>query len=321
MLDDVTRYTAQNEASIDELLRGAVDLHCHSGPSVMDRRIDHLEVLREAAAAGMRALLIKDHYYSAAPITALLNKHFGDLGVELLSGVPLNNAIGGLNRYAVDHGLRLGARLVWMPTFSARNHIDHHHKDKDFHRKFPTTRERMLAPGPLTVLDDAGALRDEAKFIVEQIAEADAVLSGGHLHVSEIFPLFEYARSAGVKRLLVNHPSYVVDATLEDMRALAAMGAWLEHSMCMFIPGSKFHFYDPPQLDAMIRAAGVERTILGSDLGQTGNPTPVEGFRHVIATCLELGYSPQQVRRMVSGNACALMGLEPRAAGRREMRS
>lgn len=312
MPDDDPGKSRHDSAAIESLLRGAVDLHCHSGPSVMDRRIDHIEVLREAAAAGMRALLIKDHYYSAAPITVLLNRHFAALGVELLAGVPLNNATGGFNRYAVDHGIKLGARLVWMPTFSAGNHLAHHEKDRDFHRKFPSTRERMLVPEPLSVLDGSGALRDEVKFIVDLIAAADIVLSGGHLHVSEIFALFEYAREAGVKRLLVNHPSYVVDASLEDMAALAGLGAYLEHSMCMFIPGSKFCFYEPRQLDAMIRAVGVERTILGSDLGQSGNPTPVEGFRVVIGTCLELGYRPEQIRRMVSTNACELIGLEPR---------
>ncbi len=301
---------SHDPALIESLLEGAIDLHCHSGPSVMDRRIDHIEVLLEAAGAGMGALLIKDHYYSAAPITELLNKHFAKLNVMLLSGVPLNNTVGGLNHYAVDHGIKLGARLVWMPTFSAKNHIDHHNKDKDFDKKFPTTKEKMLAPTPLTVLDEGGSLTDEVKFIVDLIAEADIVLSAGHLHMSEIWPLFEYAHQAGVKRLLVNHPSYLIDATLEEMSALTAMGAYLEHSMCMFIPGSKFHFYVPQELDAMIKAGGVDKTILGSDLGQVGNPTPVEGFRHVIATCLDLGYTTEEIRGMVSLNAQKLLGLD-----------
>ena len=295
---------------IDRLVRGAVDLHCHSGPSVMDRRIDHIEVMHEAAAAGMKAVLLKDHYYSAAPVSELLNAHFGDLGVTMLSGVPLNNALGGFNHYAVDHAIKLGARLVWMPTFSARNHIDHHRKDKDFDKKFPTTKEKMLAPKPLSALDDTGALRDDVKFILDLIAEADLVLSAGHLHISEIWPLFEQAKSRGVRRLLVNHPSYVVDASLQDMGSLVAMGAYLEHSMCMFIPESKFHFYQPGELDKMIRVGGVDRTILGSDLGQTGNPTPVEGFRNVIATCLDLGYREEEITKMISTNACRLLGLD-----------
>ena len=52
----------------------------------------------------------------ATPVTEMLNKHFKHLKVTLLSGVPLNNATGGLNLYAVEHGIKLGARLVWMPT-------------------------------------------------------------------------------------------------------------------------------------------------------------------------------------------------------------
>ena len=31
------------EASVDALMRGAVDLHCHSGPSVMARLVDHID--------------------------------------------------------------------------------------------------------------------------------------------------------------------------------------------------------------------------------------------------------------------------------------
>ena len=34
----------------------------------MPRRLDHLEALQEASAAGMRAVLFKDHYYTATPV-------------------------------------------------------------------------------------------------------------------------------------------------------------------------------------------------------------------------------------------------------------
>lgn len=298
-----------DDALLSELLEGAIDLHCHSGPSVMPRCIDHIEVMKEGADAGLRAILIKDHYYSATPVTELLMNHFSELGVNMLSGVPLNNSTGGINRFAVDHGIKLGAKLVWMPTFSAKNHIDHHKSDKDFEKKFPTTKEKMLAPVELSVLDDKGELLDEVKFILEMIAEADIVLSGGHLHITEIFPLFEEAKKRGVRKLLVNHPSYLIDATYEEMGELVRMGAYLEHSMCMFVPGSKFHFYTPENLDALIKAGTVERTILGSDLGQVGNPTPVEGFKNVIATCLDIGYSKEDIKKMVGGNAADLFDL------------
>lgn len=293
---------------VDRLLEGAVDLHCHSGPSVMPRELDHIEAMRDAAEAKFRAVLIKDHYYSATPITELLNAHFSDLGVMMMSGVPLNNPTGGLNRYSVDHGIKLGAKLVWMPTFSAANHIAHHKKEKE-NFNFPTTREKLLEPMPLTILDEDGKLLDEVKIILDLIAEADIVLSGGHLHISEIWPLFEEAQARGVKRLLVNHPTFVVDASMQDIRALTNMGAYVEHSVCMFIDSSRLKMFEPENLGPLIDAGTIDKTIMGSDLGQIDNARPVPGFRNVIETLLDMGYAENDIRKMVSQNACDLMGL------------
>lgn len=301
---------ASRKATIDRLLVGAIDLHCHSGPSVMPRDLDHIEAIREASEAGLRAVLFKDHFYSADPIAELLRKHYGHLDVELLSGVALNNSVGGINRYAVDHSIKLGGRIVWMPTFSAANHIDQHRKDADFDKKFPTTKARMLQPSPLKALDDSGDIHDELKFILDLIAEADLVLSAGHLHISEIWPLFEEAKRRGVRRLLVNHPIYVVGAEIDDIRRIVDLGAYVEHSVCMFVEGSKFKLYDPATLDALIKAGTVDRTILGSDLGQAGNPRPVDGFRAMIGLCLDLGYSEDDIQKMVSKNAARLFGLD-----------
>lgn len=302
--------TDTSEARVDALMRGAVDLHCHSGPSVMPRYLDHLEAMKEASEAGLKAVLLKDHYYSCTPVTEVLNKHFAHLGVKMLSGIPLNNAVGGLNVHAIEHGLKLGADLVWMPTFSSANHIAHHHGDVKFIDKFPQTTQRMLEPVPLTVVDDDGKLKEEVKAILDLIAAADVVLSAGHLHISEIWPLFEEARKRGVQRLLVNHPTYVVDATLDDMRQLASEGVFMEHSMCMWVPGSKFKFYDSEFLQKVIEAGTVDLTILGSDLGQVGNPTISNGFRSVIRQAIDIGYSDEDIRKMTSGNALRLMGLE-----------
>jgi len=291
---------------VSRLLRGAIDMHCHSGPSVMPRDFSHIEAMHDAAKNGLRAVLIKDHYYSATPITEMLNTHFSELPVRLFSGVPLNNTSGGFNPYAVDHGIKLGAKLVWMPTFSAHNHIEHEKREV----RFPHTRFPMREPTPLSVLDGAGRLIPEVLPILDIVAEHDVILSGGHLHISEIFPLFEEARRRGVKRLLVNHPSYLVDATLDDIRALAGMGAYLEHSICMFVPDA-FLRYTPQELKELIDAASVGQTILGSDLGQEGNAWPARGFRSVISICLTLGYSEAQIRAMVGGNAARLLGLDP----------
>jgi hypothetical protein len=296
---------------VDRLIKGAIDMHCHSGPSVMARRLDHIEAIEEASAAGMRALLFKDHFYSVTPVVELLKGRYAHLNVEMFSGVPLNDTSGGLNPYAVDHGIALGAKLVWMPTFSAANHIRHNYRG---HRL--VTAKPMLPAKHLTVLDEDGNVKDEAKFILDQIAKADVVLSGGHLHISEIFKLFEEGRKRGVKRLLVQHPTYTIDATHADIKQLASEGVFLEHSLCMFIEGSRFQHWTGEDLRKVIEAGTVEQTILGSDLGQIKNPTPVTGFRAVISLCISLGFSDDDIRKLTGGNAARLLGIpeKPTAA-------
>jgi len=303
-------YPDVPESVIVDLLRGAVDLHCHSGPSVMPRSLNHIQAIKEAEEAGMHAVLFKDHYYSVTPVAELLKEFFTDMRLTLLTGVPLNNTTGGINPYAVDHGLKLGARLVWMPTFSAANHIRHGHR----HVILPTKSE-MMRPTGLTVVTDKGDLKDEVKPILDQIAAFDCVLSSGHLHISEIWPLFDEAKKRGVKRLLVNHPTFVVDANLRDIKELAGMGAYIEHSSCMFINEAYTKKFTGADLKQLVEAAGIDRTILGSDLGQVNNPRPVPGFRSVIKLCLGLGYGEEEIRKMISRNACDLMGIaRPQAA-------
>jgi hypothetical protein len=294
------------DETISRLLIGAVDLHCHSGPSVMPRRLNHVEAIREAEAAGMRAILFKDHYYCVSPVAELLKETL-PTKVELLTGVPLNNTVGGLNPYAVEHGFKLNARLVWMPTFSAANHIRHSHR-----KNYLATKDAMLKPKALTVVNASGELLDEAKIILDQIAQYDAVLSAGHLHISEIWPLFDEAKARGVKRLLVNHPTFLIDASISDITELARMGAMLEHSSCMWAGvQNKSGKYTADGLNSLIKAGGVEHTIIGSDLGQEGNPTPVEGLKYVIGMVLDLGYSESDIRKMIGGNAARLMGMDP----------
>jgi len=302
--NDGTAPRDEIEARIDALLVGAIDMHCHSGPSVMPRCLDHIEAAEEASGAGMRALLFKDHFYSATPITEMLSKHYAHLHVTMLSGVPLNDTSGGLNPYAVDHGLKLGARLVWMPTFSAANHIRHNRRGHLLVTRFPMKPAKML-----TVLDEDGQIKDVVKEILDQVAEFDAVLSAGHLHISEIWPLFEEAERRGVKRRLVQHPTYTIDATLDDITELTRGGAYVEHSLCMFIGESRFQKWTGEQLKAAIEAGGTERTILGSDLGQINNPTPVTGFRAVIRLCIDQGFDDATIRRLTSTNAATLLGL------------
>ena len=83
-------------------------------------------------------------------------------------------------------------------------------------------------------------VRDDVKEVLDVVAKNDMVLASGHLHVSETWLVFEEAKRRGVNRMVLTHPEDIVDASMNDVKGIAAMGAFVEHSLCMFLEGSKF---------------------------------------------------------------------------------
>lgn len=295
-----------DDAVVDRLLKGAVDLHVHSGPSTMARQVDHLQAAEQAADAGFRGILFKDHHYSVAPFIPIMERLMEGRGIAMFGGLVMNNSAGGFDPFVVDSALKHGARLVWMPTAHAANHI------RSNFRKTRLAANVQLKPSPgLSPVDANGGIIDPVKQILDSIAEFDAILSSGHLHVWEIWKLFEEAKRRGVKRLLVNHPMYGLHFTHDDIREIAEFGALVEQSACLYVD-SRFNVYEPDELKAHILAAGVEHSSIGSDLGQVDNPTPVEGMRQAVKMCLALGFSEADVRKMVCENPARLVGIDAR---------
>lgn len=285
----------------DRLLEGAFDLDCRTGPSLEARHFTHDHAAEEAAAAGMAAVAFRDDFYPTTPVAAILEKTvYANLPLKLLSGVVLNNYVGGLNPYAVEHELKLGGRIIWMPTISAANHLRMAYRDKGAE---PAMRPREA----LSVLDAKGAITAPVREILEIIAEHDAVLASGHLHISEILPLFAAARAAGVSRMLVNQPLRHAGATLADIEELARDGAFIELTAAAFIDGPDRR-HAPGVLTSVIAAASPERIVFSSGLGHTGNLKPVEGLRALIRLCLEHGVEEDAMEMMLAKNAARLVG-------------
>jgi len=134
---------------------------------------------------------------------------------------------------------------------------------------------------------------------------ADAVLVG-----RPIFHGLSSAGAEGVRRMLVNHPNFVIEASYDDARHWAELGALIEHSLCMYDEESTFYHWDLDTLVKWIEAVGAERSTLGSDLGQDGNPLPTEAFRKIVDSLLDRGMPERDVRRMVADNPRRLLDGE-----------
>jgi len=303
--------TAAREARIDKILKGAVDPHVHSGPSIAPRAIDHLDLVRQLSEAEFAAVVTKDHDYAGVATAQLIAKHYPELRTKIFSGIVLNNVVGGINPYAVEHTAAMGGKTVWMPTLAAENHL---RWEKNASFAHPASTQKMRHATAVPVLDANKKVRDSVKEVLDVIAKNDMLLASGHLHVSETWLIFEEAQRRGVKRLAFTHPEEIVGASLNDVKGIAAMGAFVEHSICMFLEGSKFKVATGEDLRHHIEAAGVEQTVICSDLGQVGVFSPLEGFRRGVALCMDLGYGDEDIHKMVATNAARMLGLDLKAA-------
>lgn len=296
------------DTEVDEILQGAVDMHVHPSPSPFPRRIGILEAARDAAEQGFSAVVVKSHHTSMqTDVLALQSAGLDDVDIEVFSGVALNRTIGGLNPYAVELFLALGAKVVWFPTISSRAHIDFHHVHHD--SRFPTTDLGLREHEPISILADDGRLRPEVHDIFEVIRTKGAVLNAGHLPADEIDILVSAAHDAGIEGIVISHPTFIIGASPERCAQWVRKGATVEHCLALAVGRS-----DSPltqaELDPYLKACGVDATVFSSDLGQAHSILPVTGFRRIVRRMLDAGYAGEDLHRMVATNGRRLLRLE-----------
>jgi len=279
-------------SNADRLLEGAMDIHVHCAPDPrVERRGSAIEFAQQARDMGMLGMVLKSHDYPTHPVAYTASQAVP--GVTLLGGVSLDAEVGGLNPAAVECTAKVGGRVVWMPTFSAR-----------------ADRQLKGLDGGIYLLDGEGKLVPEMYPILELIKSHDMVLATGHISTQESMVLVAEARSLGISRIVVTHGttmSFMTGMTLEDMKTLAEMGAYIEHCAHVMMPLTRR--MAPSDLVATIMAIGPQHCIFSTDFGQDYHPTPAEGLRMGVATLLQAGMEEVEVGMMVKDNPCRLLGL------------
>ncbi len=279
-------------SNVDRIMEGALDIHVHCAPDPrVERRGSAIEVAQQAKDMGMRGLVLKSHDYPTQPMAYTASQAVPD--ITLIGGVALDVEVGGLNPKAVESTAMMGGRVVWMPTFSAR--ADRQHKGLD---------------GGICLLDDRGRLVPEVNAILELIKSHDMVLATGHISTEESMALVSEARNLGIRRVVVTHAttmSFWTGMTLEDMKTLASMGAYIEHCIHVMMPLTQR--MAPADLAETISAIGLENCIVSTDFGQDFHPMPPEGVRMGIATLLQAGLEEVEVGMLVKDNPSRLLGL------------
>ena len=280
------------------ILDGVIDLHVHTAPDVIHRTYNDLELTDAAVRAGARAIVIKGHHCGTVSRAALCNAYnravHGDNSFYMYGGLVLNQEAGGLNEQAVQTALRMGAKIIWLPTVDAENE----------YRKRGKT-------GGIRMTDSRGNLLPELLSIFSLIKAYDAVLATGHISPEEIHCVVDGARNAGVRKIVITHPEYwVVDLSVSKQKALQEdYGVIFERCYRQPLQNGQWISNAERNLDA-IRQLGTSHTILSTDCGDPANPPWEEAMRQYLQFMLDHGVSRGEIRAMTRTLPALLLGLE-----------
>ena len=292
-------------SQINDVLRGSIDMHLHFGPDpIIPRRVDALSAAIDAQQAGMRAIVLKSHSFPTAPSAYAARQAVPD--IEIIGSLCLDEDVGGLNTHAIETSAKLGAKIVWLPTFSAANSI----------QKAAKRQGRVVKSKGIYVLDQEGKLVPDAVAVVRSIKDHDLVLATGHLDPAETFAIVDECERVGLTKIVITHPLEQTAGekllTLDQMVALARRGAFIELCMLSCCPAhnANLSLISPNVIVEAIEAVSPAQCILGSDLGVAWNPPPTEGMRMFISVLLRHGVREEDVRRMAQVNSARLLGLD-----------
>jgi hypothetical protein len=284
-------------------IEGAIDFHVHSAPDVFGRSIDDFEVARLAKLAGMRAIVLKNHVTTTADRAFLVMRQVP--GIEVFGGITLNRGVGGVNPAAVEWMHRMDGgrgKVVWLPTFES----DYHHKS-------------FKEPGEGLKVAVNGRVLPETEEVLRICARENLVLHTGHVSPEETLAVIKRGRELGVKSMIVTHAmAEVPGLNLDQMKQVAALGGYLE---VIFLntwmgPGAPHAWMrtwrkvSAADAAAAMKAIGAEHFVLGSDLGQTGNPVHPDGYKLLAAGLKNAGISDAELDLMMRKNPAKILGLD-----------
>jgi hypothetical protein len=301
----------------DKLLAGSYDMHMHAWPEFsldVIVRMDNEQMARSARDAGMGGIIFKSHFWPTTFMADVLNKKFAqeennpNPDFRVFGSIVLNDCSGGIQPYVVEAAIELDARMVWMPTWSAKNDIDLK-KVSEYVSSFLKTLPAYNATHGTTVVDGSGKLTKNAFEVLELCRDRDVALSTGHIAKEESLVLAQAAHDMGFKKLVFTHPdSTTINAEQDVVEKMAELGAYIE--LCALGLTAIYHRITPQKFAVYVHAVGADKCVLSTDyFHEWAAPLP-EQMRMLINSLMYAGVSFDEVRQMAKDNAAFLLGVK-----------
>jgi hypothetical protein len=196
---------------------------------------------------------------------------------------------------AVEKGLKLGAKEIWLPTQSAKRHLEKMGQDP--------------AKGIELVRD--GKVVPELVDVFKLIRDYDVVLGTAHVSPEEAFVVVEAAKDAGVKKIVITHPEWwVVDMSIDDqIRLVKDYDVILERCYAQNMGGGAYKSNLPDNLE-LIKAVGYEHVMVDTDGGQTENPHWELALEEYMQYLADHGIPEEHIYHMTRTIPYKLLGIE-----------
>lgn len=279
-------------------LTGAIDLHVHSGPDVMERIGTSAEIAARCADVGMRAIVLKDHLFPSFTKALLTNDIVP--GIDVYGGITLNSSAGGLSLRSVKAAIAAGTKVVMFPTFDSLQNINREWGHIQILHYFDESPEGIL------VSDENGELTTAAVNVLKEVAKhPEIILSSGHLGAGDTRLLSEAAKSLGISRVMIEHPNSSDEFSIGDMKAYADNGALLNLSFNAYHPSIGAR----PISEAadIVKGVGAEHCTLITDGGQLFSPWPHDTYRMFCEMLLKAGVPEPEIHLMTKDNPASLI--------------
>ena len=289
-----------NKFTNDELLKGVCDIHLHCRPDSRERSVDEYGFIKDAMAAGYRAVMFKSNDFSCHDRAYIIRQALP--GAECFGSFCMNRVHGDrVNVFAAQKAVETSGglcRCIWMPTLDAA---------------YQYQSEGRKEKG-IPVLDDNGQVLPEVVRVMEICAEADIIFATGHSSPKESITLVRKAKEVGVKRIVVTHAnSYIWTMTPDQIKRCIDLGAYIEYCYlpCLWGEGTKMPQYQRQSIEDFASFVRIDptRSFISTDLGQAVMPHPVEGMRDCILKLQSAGVSQSDIDLLVRRNPAWLIGL------------
>lgn len=294
-----------------ELIKGAYDLHVHSAPDVLPRKMNDIEMAERIRSSGMAGYAIKSHFFATSERAELMHALYPD--VDYIGTITLNSSVGGINPTAMEMAARSGVRLVWFPTCDSE-HERAHTFNGDPNKKLPfwakiilEMKEAGIEAPTVSCLDENGELTQNVLDVLDIIAKYNIILTTGHISHEEAYKLVPEAAKRGVKNIIITHATFPTTFySVEDQKMFASYGAKIEHCHTTWATGK----CEWKTIVEQIRAVGPENVVLGTDLGQPSAAYPDEGMLTWAEKLTEEGFTAEEIRTMMVYNPRKLLGKD-----------